>query len=292
MIHLWYTEHDINRRVLDAVTAGLSRAGAAPQAMQSEGARSLPEGEHICYGVLRGADAVLKTADRMGWPWYHIDNGYFRPGHFHGYYRITQGNTQAQFTATQASDGERWRKLGLEIAPWQRNHLGHVLICPPTAAMGAFFGIDPQAWLSQVLATLSGCSARPVAVRHKQSSRPLEEDLLGAHAVVTFNSSVAWQALLQGIPAIADRQCVVRSWNHFDFSDIEKDLTQCDRQALFHCLANNQFTLQEFAERPDLWITALRAQGAWTSVFCESRSVHRPLSAGEERICTDSKQRL
>lgn len=267
MTYLWYTEHDINHRVLNAVAAGLARAGAAAQAMQSEGAQSIAEGEHICYGVLRGSDAILKTAHRMGWPWYHIDNGYFRPGHFNGYYRISKGNTQACFNAAQASDGQRWRELGLEIGPWQRNHLGHILVCPPTAAMGTFFGFDPKAWLSHVLATLSGCSARPVVVRHKHSSRPLEEEMQGAYAVVTFNSGVAWQALLQGIPAIADRQCSVRTWNQFDFADIEKDLTQCDRQALFHCLANNQFTLQEFAERPDLWITALRSQGTWPFIF-------------------------
>lgn len=266
-MHLWYTEHDINHRVLNAVAAGLSRTSIPVQAMQSEGAQSIPEGEHICYGVLRGSDAVLKTSERLGWPWYHIDNGYLRPGHFHGYYRISKGNTQVHFTPSQAADGERWHSLALKIAPWQRNHFGHILLCPPTAAVGAFFGFDAKRWLSDVLATLARCSLRPVVVRHKGASRPLEEDLQGAYAVVTFNSGVAWQALLQGIPAIADWRCVVRSWNGFDFADIEMDLTQSDRQALFYCLANNQFTLQEIAERPDLWVTALRNQSTWPAVW-------------------------
>lgn len=267
MIHLWYTQHEFNHRVLSAVAAGFARAGAPVQAMQCAGASTVPEGEHICYGVLRGSDTVLKTSERLGWPWYHIDNGYFRPGHFHGYYRISKGNTQAQFSAAQAMSGERWRELGLAIAPWQRNPFGHVLICPPTAAMGGFFGIDVDAWLRGVQETLSAHSVRPLRVRHKHASHPLEDDLRGAYAVVTFNSSVAWQALLLGIPAIADRSCVVRSWNHFEFADIEQDLTQCDRQALFHFLANNQFTLQEFAEQPELWLTALRTQLSWPLVF-------------------------
>lgn len=267
MIHLWYTQHEFNHRVLSAVAAGLARAGAPVQAMQCAGASTLPQGEHICYGVLRGADAVLKASERLGLPWYHIDNGYFRPGHFHGYYRISKGNTQAHFSPMQAMTGERWRSLDLAIAPWQRNPFGHVLICPPTPAMGEFFGIDVDVWLRHVQETLSAHSVRPVLVRHKHASSPLEDDLRGAYAVVTFNSSVAWQALQQGIPAIADRQCVVHSWNHFNFADIEQDLTQCDRLALFQFLANNQFTLNEFAEQPELWVTALRTQVSWSSVL-------------------------
>lgn len=267
MIHIWYTEHEISQRVLGAVAAGLRRAGTLMQAMRCEGAQAVPKGSHICYGVLRGCDAVLKASDGMEWPWYHIDNGYFRPGHFNGYYRISRGNTQAHYAPAQAANGERWQRLGLEMAPWQRNAWGHVLICPPTPAMGSFFGFDTDKWLADTLAALAGSSARPLVVRHKQALQPLEEDLKGAYAVVTFNSSVAWQALLQGIPAIADGACIVRSWNNFTFSDIESDLTACDRQALFHCFANNQFTLQEFAEQPQLWLSAVDSQLPWPSLL-------------------------
>ena len=70
------------------------------------------------YGCLRGLLPTLNQAQAEGRTWWYMDNGYFRPGHFAGYYRVTRNAMQHDGTGNVSS--ERWERLGLNIAPWKK----------------------------------------------------------------------------------------------------------------------------------------------------------------------------
>lgn len=256
----------INRRVMLAVEDGLKEIGQ-PFKRHNTDTPDVKAGDHISYGILRGSGDVFYKAQCEGYDWYNIDNGYFKPGHFEGYYRISRGNTQAKFNPALATDDTRWKELGLEIKEWKDNEDGPIIICPPTPAVCQFFSIDQNLWIMRTVAKFKQNTNREVIVRHKDDPRPLDDMLDKAFCVYTFNSSVAWLALLNGVPAITDNFCVVKSWNNLTIDDVNSDLKRFDRKELFNFMANTQFTLQEFRERYDLWLPAIKSMSTWDGIL-------------------------
>lgn len=228
-IHLFRTGHQINERVCAALHHGFMN-------------------DPICatYGILRGSGPWVQAERATGQRTLVADKGYWKPGHFDGYYRLAWQGTQDVY-APQMAQGARLEALGLTIEPWRSGNEGHVLVCPPTEAVCEFFklGQTPEEWAMWRLEALAG-TGRPVVVRTKDSVVPLQTHLDHAAAVVTFNSSVGWEALRQGIPVVSDPQhSTVGSFLGTTLADLGSDMARFDRRALFSFMANRQFTLQE-----------------------------------------------
>lgn len=227
MVEVFRTGHDINERVCDALAKGF-------------------KDDDICatYGVLRGSGDWAKAQKK---PTLLVDKGYFKPGHFEGYYRLAWHGTQAMFESGSA--GMRWDALHQQVEPW-RTAGKHILICPPTAPVAHFYGLrradyDWGKWMgNKVLLQTHG--AYVVTVRTKDCQIPLEEDLQDCAGVVTFNSGVGWEALRRGIPVVSDvNHSTVGSFLGTTIADLGKDMAHHDRRALFSFMANRQFTLAE-----------------------------------------------
>lgn len=223
MVNVFRTEHEINQRVCDALAKGF-------------------EGDDIAttYGILRGAGEWAQQNGALLW-----DKGYFKSGHYEGYYRASWMGTQAPFNFSASSDNSRWRRLDIAIEPW-RNSPGHILVCPPTDLVYKFYGLEDW-WgttKQQLLARFE--EPKDIRIRQKGTSVPLDNDLNGAEAVVTFNSGVGWEALRRGIPVVSDLRCsTVGSFLGTTIADLGKPVAHHDRRALFSFMANRQFTLAE-----------------------------------------------
>lgn len=146
-------------------------------------------------------------------------------------------------------DDGRWDALGLALEPWRASG-GHVLVLGqrgighPSVAM-------PQGWDRRMLALLQKRTARRLVFRPHPATvkapRPLADDLVGCHAVVTWSSAAGLQALVAGIPVF----CGLRKWigaaacwpaEH----DIE-DPWLGDRLPMLRRLAWAQWTLTELS---------------------------------------------
>lgn len=148
----------------------------------------------IGYGILRGTADVYKLAENMEKPWFVVDKGYFRSGHYNGYYRLGNRCTQGRYVDAQ---------YDMPALPPKLETTGEIgLICPPTPDVARFFGLNRQRWID---GALSYCVKRgvPSLVREKGTSRPLSEDLKRSSFVYTFNSAVGWEALAQGIEVVS-----------------------------------------------------------------------------------------
>lgn len=197
------------------------------------------------YGFLRGLLPLLQRARGEGRPWVYLDRGYFRATYgtdYSGSFRATRGAFQLDGLGLQAAPAARWRALGLALAPWQRGK--HVLVCPPgdvfTRAVGGFAAAD---WERDTLAALARATDRPVRVRRKGSEKPLAADLKGCHALVTYMSNTAVEAILAGVPTFCTGPCAGR-YVGCDLADIEDPIT-FDREPWAAALAANQWTLAE-----------------------------------------------
>lgn len=240
-IAIWKTGHEIADTVAEALAEGLN--GDIFFASNSNSFTFSNDTVSIAYGILRDTDKVFRQTSDEEYKghWFNVDRGYFNPGHFDGYYRISYCGTQAKW-----HEGIPRKPIDINIEPWRKTG-NYVLICPPTEHVCEFFGVDRQQWID------NACKQSVTSIiRTKETSQPLEHQLAHCKAVITFNSSVGWKALQMGIPVLSDvNHSIIGS--HYGAETLEK-LTKvlqesCDsRFELMEAMNAHQFTLDEIRQ--------------------------------------------
>lgn len=239
-IAIWHTGHQIADIVSQAVFDGLNAKADRYHSSLATKARLDLYDAHIGYGILRGMADVYLEARGAGKPFLCLDNGYWKPGHYDGYYRISLNGTQQTTGLDKLEpDYERWDALGLPILTRQLHEAdGRVLICPPTSHVIDFFSIKSRE-----------ITPHPkLIIRTKESGGTLQKDLDKCCMVRTFNSSVGWEALRQGIPVISDP-------NHSFVGAYQKQVDKLPslmdidaRRRMFAIMASLQLTLEEIRQ--------------------------------------------
>lgn len=207
---------------------------------------------HIAYGILRGTAEQFYRARNRGEKFIFLDKGFLRPNHFDGYYRFGINAFQQRYEP-HAFDRSRLDQI-LGSEPIMKHNLftskgSEILVIPPTEHVAMFYNLgSARIWLQTMLADLAEITERPVRVRFKSSQTDLEDHLDRAYCVVTHSSSVAWEALRRGIPAIGAKGSIVHDWNGLSIQDIDRDDMRIDSEQVIRLLvfmANHQFTLNE-----------------------------------------------
>lgn len=198
---------------------------------------------NIGYGILRNMDAVWKKSAADNKPYFIVDRGYWKPGHYDGYYRVSLNGTQQTTGLDKLKpDYDRLDALGIELLSSLRKNLP-VLICPPTWDATKFFGLSefPNIYEKEWFGRPRG---QRFIMRTKGCERPLQQDLDNCSKVCTFNSSVGWEALRQGIPVISDpKHSIVGAFEKMVDRKIHEDIKE--RRRLFGIMASLQLTLEE-----------------------------------------------
>lgn len=239
---VYVTTHPHSRAVCGAFAAGCGWPEVRPDRLHGTG-------PVVVYGRLRGCNEIIQAAIADDRDWYLIDRGYFRASRdsdYTGYFRVTRN--AMQHTGIGASDGRRWRQLGIPVKPWRRTG-SHVLVCPPTDIFGRLSGFDASAWTQRALTTLRGATDREIRLREKPRGAhkppPLADDLRDAWAVVTHSSNVAVEAVLSGIPVFCTDPCAAASMGITDLRQIESPRYPDDRMRWASVLADQQWLLSE-----------------------------------------------
>lgn len=243
-IAVWKTGHEIADTIADAAYDGLKRSGIDTSLESTYPLNDIETYDcHVGYGILRGTPEVFKQAKAKGKFWLNLDKGYFKPSHFSGYYRVSLNGTQ-QTTGLDnlQPDYERWDKLGLPIEKLAIRAVdAPVLICPPTNHVHNFFQLNDR-WQGNDEAGYTNA-----IVRFKGNDRPLQEDLNACRKVYTFNSSVGWEALRQGMPVISDPiHSIVGAYGKLMDKPLNVDYEA--RCRLFSIMASLQLTLDEMRQ--------------------------------------------
>lgn len=191
------------------------------------------------YGILRGNAEIFKSCEAKGEDWFEIDRGYFRPGHFDGYYRVSYRGTQQTIGLDILEpDYERLDALNIQIEHPKKND-GHILVVPPTGPVKQFFNVHN--W-----AALTKWNDR-VVWRHKGDVTPLDEHLKNCRKVITFNSSIGWEALRRGIPVYSDPyHSIIGAYEKLIDKPLFSDFKE--RKKLFAIMCSSQFTLSEIRD--------------------------------------------
>lgn len=243
---VWHTGVGNNEYMVSAFERGLWACGIHFESRRASNYDGKPR-PSVSYGMLRGVSRIYQDCSKANVEWWNIDHGFFRRSKqdtFDGYYRIGRNALTPSFWPRAIQNGSRWEKLKIKPAPWAWKAVGPVILCPPTDAMSSFYGISAQTWIKDTVNKIHPNLRHLAKVRLKSDKIPLQKALHSARAVAVFNSNVAVEALVMGVPAVAD-EGIVRSWNSFGPERLGEDFTRLDRSTLFRAAAECQFTVEE-----------------------------------------------
>jgi hypothetical protein len=218
----------------------------------------------LAYGILRGTE-LIKEHPR----YFFIDKGFWDAEHFTGQYRIGFGNTQPTYSLDTAQTLPQ-ADHGQILEPWRNQ--GYTLICPPTGHVCEFFGVNEWEWThdARVLEEFNG---REYWIREKGHPSAIDWDKVGK--LVTFNSSLGFEALRRGIPVVSDPI-------HSTIGSYQKNaIDPMNRDDLFSFGANHQFKL---GDREKIWglITHyVSGSGTTTAKPSQPTSVNTRFAAGQ-----------
>lgn len=149
-------------------------------------------------------------------PFRFIDTGYFgnqpsptNPNGWKLWHRIVPNNLQHNTLMPVPDD--RWRRHNIKLKPRRFGH--KILIAAPDEKPCIFYGIDRDKWLTDVIQLIQLHTDRPVEVRQRNPNRKLRianglnQALENCHALVTFNSNSATEAVMLGIPSFVLAPC-------------------------------------------------------------------------------------
>lgn len=188
-----YAQWGKARHFTEAVIAGF------PGRVRDIGVEHLAEGcVHVLGGLQFGCLELLQEIRRRKEPYVFFDRAYFGGGTYTNRIRLTKNAYQKHWVA--GGDAARLARWNVQFAPWREDG-EFVMVVPPGEAVAALFGLKD--WETNVLARLSLIGERRVVVSRKKDrdKSPLAERLKGCHAVVTWTSNVAVEAVCLGVPA-------------------------------------------------------------------------------------------
>lgn len=146
-----------------------------------------------------------------------------------------------QMTEIRQVPDDRWKRLRTPVSPWSKGGR-HIVIAAPTFPYSAFHGTER--WTDIMVDALARVTDRPLMIRGKESKRPLQEDLNGAHALVSHGSNAAVEAVILGCPVFVDKSSAAALVGMTDVKDIERP-DYPDRQPWLNSLAYSNFSEPE-----------------------------------------------
>jgi len=212
-------------------------AGFAPNFYQGSWPKWQPDilkdDDVLCFqGLLRNTHTLkpyLKTHD-----WYYFDQPYFfnnnymtHPDFDDHWYRICKNDLQ--ITEIRKFEGMEKRytdilnqyskKELIQEQEWKKDG-SYILVIPPSHHTAIWFEMDEEKWIEDTIKEIKKYTDREIKVRYKfrdnekwhnkRNKTPLEEDLSGAFAIVSWHSMTANEALVYGIPSFASNHSPAR----------------------------------------------------------------------------------
>lgn len=191
---------------------------------------------------------------KTGRTWIYWDRGYcdrvfatcLPTGEAGGYYRWHVNSFQLNSVRTVADD--RWRALKAEktVRPWQRDGR-HIVIAAPTRTYCRFHRCE--SWIADTIDALARVTDRQLVIRDKEQyiRRPIQQDIEGAHALVTHASNAAVESVILGCPVFVHPDSAAALVGSTSLKTIERPVYP-DREEWLKSLAYCQFNERELVD--------------------------------------------
>ena len=212
-----------------------------------DGAPKTANGD-VFFGVNHGNLAPYLRAKALGRDWYYVDNAYFDKCRG-TYFRVAKNALQC--SGAEPSDGERFRKLDVEIKPWREPLGDTLLVCEQNDNFMATAVGYKGNWRRNTLAKLAAMKhpykvrVRPWNPDKHQNAVTLQHELPSLRAVITHSSGAAITALLEGVHAISESGAARLLTGPLTQDNLLDWKRPANREAFAWALADNMWTLDE-----------------------------------------------
>lgn len=264
----YYNDNGVKKAIIHDAAKGF---GVQPELIKTTPC----DGLNVTIGILRGSEKLIKNCIAQKKDFLYIDHAYFMRGHDKGrqsHYRTILNNLHVNFIDENATD-ERLRLFNIKPKKWKRDG-SLILICPPTDAIINFY--EEQNWLDNIMRDLRKYTDRPFKIKFKKTVEfkkkyktnetilkqvnkfwrekygkfvcddDIKKDFNNAWCLITFSSTVALEAILNGIPVICGKECCCYPVAQHSLDQIE-NLIYPDTYKWLCTLANHQFSREEMA---------------------------------------------
>lgn len=174
----------------------------------------------IILGILRGTEKLLWLAKEHNINYYYIDHAYFFRAEKHipneitneQSYRICVNSENLNYNINKLMNEEDILRIQnnksiiiKKISPFKSTG-NKILICPPSEALVRYHKIEQgvQGWLDKITNIIKQQSDKEIVVRYKDSNTPILKDFENSYCIVSFQSTIAIEAILNGIPSFCD----------------------------------------------------------------------------------------
>lgn len=191
-----------------------------------------------------------------------LDKGYCRKTHW----RVAvNAHHPVDYVGRARHQPDRWERLGIDVAPW-RSQGRHIIFAGASPKYHEFSGLPPPTeYAAGVVRRLKKLTEREIIYRPKPSwkgaepvdhatysvhQKKMDDELRGAHALVTHGSNSCFDAMVAGVPSVILGDGVARPISSTAIEDAENPrlASNDERMQLLANLAYCQFTLDEFAD--------------------------------------------
>tara|TARA_B100000035_G_scaffold48708_1_gene37190 strand:+ start:2955 stop:3716 length:762 start_codon:yes stop_codon:yes gene_type:complete len=236
---VFYTQHPANQTI--------TQFFAKSQNLMYENVSNYQKYQNInfvSYGILRGTGEIFQNTENF----FYIDHGYLNSSKrkfnnndiiiegFTGYFRIVKNNFYFN-KDFKNKDKKRFEKLNISLKELNNNG-EYIVLSEPSRHIINFLGIHD--WTENTVNKIKSLTDREIIIHNKFSEISLNDVLKKAYAFVSCQSTAAFKAIAEGIPAYFTH----RSLNDFgNLNDIDNRYLNHD---LLYLAANSQWKLKEF----------------------------------------------
>ena len=259
-----YADKARERVLAEAFVGGLRRHGVDAKTVVLASKSAVPlEVDAACMFGVKSRE-VWQRYRRAGIHVFYFDKGYVRRNQ--EFWRVSiNSHNPTSWLMELDQPPDRFRALRLIVKPW-RQEGDQVVIAGSSAKYHAFHGLlEPTEFATRLVKRIGKwTNGRQIVYRPKPSwrdavpidgtrfsaaPRTIEDELSGAHALVTHGSNACFEAMLSGIPTIALGDAIARPISSTDLVDIENPRVASDgeRLRLLSDLAYFQWTRPEMA---------------------------------------------
>lgn len=237
-------------QLFNRIAERIVKAGGRRIVADYDELRELPDQYVPIVGASPELRPIIEGWRARGRQWIYWDRGYARRiyatwlprGEYGGFYRWQRNAFQMRKIRNVPAD--RWKALKTEVKLWQTNGR-HIVLAKPSPTYAKSHGCEN--WTEETVEALSRLTDRQLVIRGKETKRPLQADLEGAHALVTHGSIAAVEAVILGCPVFVHPDSAAALVGHTDLRMIEYPKYP-ERQPWLSSLAYSQYNERELVD--------------------------------------------
>ena len=264
-VNVYYAPSNSRSKIIaQAMVKGIkASSNDCPSLLSSATYKGINSDVAIFYGLSEGLSRVMQDYSEHATAIY-VDLGYWRrriSGKYDGYHKVTVNSRHPnEYFQKVKHSGHRFRQLGMDIKPWQRND-GHILVAGMSAKAALAEKIEPEVWERKMIGDMALSTKRKIIYRPKpnwsgardirnsfmQRKVELEDAFKDCHSVVTHHSNVAVDSILAGIPAFCWHG-VAAKMSLQDINQINEPWYPEGREQWAFDIAHCQWSLEEMTQ--------------------------------------------